>query len=120
MTDADLLSITAETGETPDLLAMLRRDPDLNRAGITLSTADGAGSGETLGDLTDTIHAVVANDALLTAATTTIGVWLGARIRPTRIRVRRGDVEVEVETVRAKRADAYARELLDALSDREE
>lgn len=115
MPDADKLAISGDPTEVRELLAMLRRDPDLRQARLELEVP--RPSGGHLGELADTVTAIVTNDALLSAFTTTVGVWLGARIRPTRIRLRRGEIEVEVETVRGKRAEAYARELFDALNE---
>jgi hypothetical protein len=111
--DADQLAISGDPSEVRELLAMLRRDPDLRQARLELEVP--RPSAGHLGEIADTVTAIIPNDALLTAATTTIGVWLGARIRPTRIRLKRGETEVEVETIRGKRAEAYARELFDAL-----
>ncbi|GAA2319945.1 hypothetical protein GCM10009853_092560 [Glycomyces scopariae] len=114
MSEADRLAVTGDPSEIRELLALLRRDPELRTAGLGLEFRR-PGRGE-LGAVTDTLTMLAGNPAVLTAATTTIGVWLGARIRPTRIRLKRGDTEVEVETLRAKRAEAYASELLAELS----
>lgn len=115
MPDSDRLAISGDPAEVRELLAMLRRDAELRAARPELVVPEPV-SGQ-LGGVADTITALVTNDAVLSAATTTVGVWLGARIRPTRIRVKRGETEVEVETVSGKRAETYARELLDKLSE---
>jgi hypothetical protein len=118
MPDADVLAVSGEPDEVRQLLAMLRRDPDLRSAGLALAETEPA-PGE-LGALADTLIAIVTNEALLTAVASTVGVWLHARLRPTRIKVRKGDVEIEVVTGKAKRAEDYTREILDRFAEPDE
>ncbi|GAA1693847.1 hypothetical protein GCM10009830_47070 [Glycomyces endophyticus] len=114
MPDADTLAVSGEPDEVRQLLALLRRDPELRLAGLALEVPKQTGGH--LGAVADTVVAILTDEAVLTAASTTVGIWLAARSRPTRIRARRGDVEVEVETVKGKRAAEYTKELLDKLA----
>jgi hypothetical protein len=118
MPDADVLAVSGEPDEVRQLLAMLRRDPDLRSAGLALQAPKQTGG--QLGEVADTLVAIVTNEAVLTAVATTVGVWLNARLRPTRIKVRKGDVEIEVVTAKAKRAEDYTREILDRLAEPDE
>jgi len=114
MPEPDTLTITADPEEVRDLLAWIRRDPELRSARAELVRPRQTGG--QMGGLADTIVAVVTNEAVLSAATTTIGLWLGSRFRRTRIRLKRGDIEVEIETASAKRGEAYAQELFNELA----
>jgi hypothetical protein len=118
MPGEDLLVISGDPQEVRGLLAMLRRDPEVLRAGVGLEARESA-RGE-LGALSDTIVAVLTNKEFLGSVTSIVSVWLSVRNRPTRIRLKRGDNEVEVENVRGKRAEEYDRELLAQLSQTDE
>jgi len=108
------LEIYCEDADTlHELLDWLQRDPDLRGTEIrVIQTAPTAGS---MGALSEGL-ALVSRPEILTALTTTLGVWLGNRFTRTRIRVKHGEIEAEIETRSRRRAADFTRELLDRLS----
>ena len=60
---------------------------------------------------------VIGDVGLLTAVATTVGAWLGTRARPTQIRVKTRDAEVEVEAGRFRDAAAITAKILAELGE---
>ena len=92
----------------------LRRDPELRGTPIRVVRRPPQ-PGE-LGSVAEAVQIVTQNGAAVTAAAATLGAWLTARARATKIRVRDGDREVEIEAGRMKDARQVAGEILDRLS----
>lgn len=101
------------------LLAWLRRESDLRGAAELTLLPPPPAMGE-LGGTVDTVLAVLSDPAALSALTTTLGVWLGQRVRRTRIHVSDGKHAVEIETTSRRRAEEYAAVMLAKLQSKDE
>ncbi|ADD40078.1 effector-associated constant component EACC1 [Stackebrandtia nassauensis] len=110
-----LAIVTDDPEQARQLLAWLRRESELR--GVTdLRLLPPRQTGGHLGEATDTVLAILSNPGAITAVATTIGVWLGQRVGRTRIRVKDGEREVEIETTSRRRAEEYTRTILAELN----
>lgn len=96
----------------------LRDDEDLRSVRIVAVSAQPA-SGQMTGGVVATLEAAIVNKDLLVALTSAVGGWLASRAagRRTRIRVRRGEREVEIDTARVHDADEIAHRIWQELDD---
>jgi hypothetical protein len=83
-----------------------RTDPELRGVRIK-QTAPSPRPGE-MGSVADALEFVSNNDALLTAVATTLGTWLATRRPKTKIRVRLGDKEIEIDSPSPEKASELA------------
>ncbi|MEU8661563.1 effector-associated constant component EACC1 [Actinoplanes philippinensis] len=111
------------TGDDPEaalreLHAWLRDDEDLAGIRVRPVTATPA-PGEMSGGLVEALVATVADPGLLGALFAGLGGWAAARAstRRTRIRVRMGDREVEMEGPQLKDPEGVVRRLISGLSE---
>jgi hypothetical protein len=83
-----------------------------HRATLDSDTMSGAG-------VVDALTAVITDRAVLMAAATAIGGWVTARlsVRRTRLRIKYGDREAEVDTARFRDVDELAAWLRDQLDE---
>jgi hypothetical protein len=107
--EAELVSLRKWLSEAPDLRGVR---VTAHRSTPEPGTMPGTG-------LVDAVAAVVTDKATLTAALSAIGGWLTARasMRRTRLRIKQGDREIEVDSTRVRDLDAavtWMREQLDA------
>jgi membrane-associated two-gene conflict system component 1 (EACC1) len=101
-----------------DLRAWLREDEELR--GVTLKLRAGQRDpGEMAGQVIDALVATLSSKELFVALTGAVGGWLVARTsnRRTRVRVRKGDREIELDSSSLKDALAAARLLQESLGD---
>ncbi|GAA1876521.1 effector-associated constant component EACC1 [Asanoa iriomotensis] len=107
------------TVEDPDafspLYDWLLRDEMLR--GTVVRPAPVSPADQEMGVVADTVEIVAAHGELLTAVATTVGVWLGTRVRRTRIRIKEGDREVEIDTGTLKDPHEIALRILSHLRD---
>jgi membrane-associated two-gene conflict system component 1 (EACC1) len=101
-----------------DLRAWLRDDEELAGVRVEPVTA-AAGPGEMSGGLVEALVATVADPGLLGALFAGLGGWAAARAstRRTRIRVKVGDREVELEGPQLKDPEGVVRRLTSGLSE---
>ncbi|MFC6021202.1 hypothetical protein ACFP2T_34140 [Plantactinospora solaniradicis] len=92
----------------------LRREPDLRGVRIR-PVVTKAKPGE-MGAVTDALEVIANHDAIVTAVAATIGIWLTARTRATRIRIRHGEREIEIESSRMKDAHQIAVQIVEQLA----
>ncbi|WP_157441166.1 effector-associated constant component EACC1 [Actinoplanes awajinensis] len=103
--------------ELHDLREWLRDDADL-RGSSLLSLPRPPADGEMNGGVPAALEATIMNKELVVALAGSIGGWLTARAasRRTRIRVRRGEVEVEIDTTKLRDAEKIARTIQEQLN----
>lgn len=73
-----------------------------------------------MGSLADAVQVISDNGTIIAALAATVGTWLTTRHRVTKIRVRNGDREVEIETGQMKNAQEIAAQIISALEERPE
>lgn len=95
-----------------DLRQWLNDDEDLRPLQFTLVTAQRT-SDEMTGGIPAVIEAAFINKDLLVAFTSAVGGWLASRAstRRTRIRVRKGEREVEIDTAKVRDSDQIVRQI---------
>jgi len=104
------VAIPDDAGAVRALSQWCRSDPELRGVRIVPLAAP-VRPGE-MGFAGDALAFVSDNDALLTAVATTIGTWLGTRAVRTRIRVKLGDKEVEIDSGNPKKAQEIVAAIL--------
>ncbi|AGZ40359.1 hypothetical protein AFR_10350 [Actinoplanes friuliensis DSM 7358] len=105
-----MVTLQVEEQSHQDLSDWLRKEPLLSSARFGTTGAPPR-PGE-MGWPADALQ-IVANADLLTAVATTLGVWLGTRVRRTKIKITHKGRTIEVES--GKNAEAITREILDRL-----
>jgi hypothetical protein len=112
------LTVDDDAEVARSLVDWLRREPDLRGIGISqvalAPTTGKMGAGGAV------VQIVSDNSEFLTAIATTVGVWLGSRIRRTQVRVRVGEREVEIESNRRDDPTKIAMAILKALDNADE
>lgn len=105
-------------GELASLRRWLRDDEDLRSVRFT-SVISPPAPGEMTGGVVGALEAAIVNKELLVALTSAIGGWLAARAssRRTRVRLRSGDREVEIDTVKVQDADLIAHKIWQELDE---
>jgi hypothetical protein len=98
--------------ELNSLRQWLRDNEDLRSVRFTSVTSPPA-PGEMTGGVVGALEAAIVNKELLVALTSAIGGWLASRAssRRTRIRLRSGEREVEIDTVKVHDADQIAHKI---------
>jgi hypothetical protein len=106
---ADLIALRKWMVESDDLRGL---PVGADRATPEPNTMPGTG-------VVEALVTVITDKATLTAAATAIGGWLTARLsmRRTRLRIKHGDREVEVDTARVRHLDDLAAWLRDQLDE---
>ncbi|MFC3742131.1 effector-associated constant component EACC1 [Paractinoplanes deccanensis] len=69
-----------------------------------------------MGAWSDGLKIVFENPGLLTAVATAVGAWVGSRARVTRVKVRDGDREIEIDSRRIKDPEQVARRIQEGLA----
>ncbi len=96
------VTVPDDAEATRSLSQWCRRDPELRGVRIVPLTSP-TRPGE-MGFVGDALEFLSDNNALITAAVSTLGTWLATRAVRTRIRVRIGDREVDIDTTNPKKA----------------
>lgn len=113
------MALTVTVADDPDALASLldwlRREPGLR--GVRITRLDPVPAPGQMGALADTVALAGQAAPLVAAVATPLGVWLGTRVRRTRVRVKDGDREVEIDTGALKDPVAIAQEILRQIGD---
>lgn len=113
------MTISITTLGDPDVLLALEdwlhREPRLR--GIRIIRIEPVPEAGHMGILADTVELVDAAGPVLSAVAATVGVWLGTQVRRTRIRVKDGVREVEIDTGTLRDPDIIARTILQQLMD---
>ncbi|MEV7325060.1 hypothetical protein [Streptomyces sp. NPDC093970] len=105
-------------GESARSLAdWLSKDTDV-RDNARVALQESQQSTDEMGPLADTVQLLLQPDGVLVAVLSVVGVWLEARGRRTRIRVRRGDVVVEIDTAQVDDPDEIATIVAREIQDR--
>jgi hypothetical protein len=107
------------TGESVRSLAdWLSKDADVREANATVTVLESQQRADEMGPLADTVQLLLEPDGVLVSVLTVVGVWLESRGRRTRIRVRRGDTEVEIDTAEVTDPEAIADIVVREIQDR--
>lgn len=90
-------------------------------AGVPMRTSAVAPGAEAGSGVLEALVTVLTDETMLTALTTGVVGWLAARMshRRTRLRLRHGDREIEVDTARSRDLDELAAWLRGQLDDRQ-
>jgi membrane-associated two-gene conflict system component 1 (EACC1) len=114
----DDMGIVIETldDDSGDQLSNLRqwlRDDEELRSVYIVEVSAPAAPHEMTGGAVAALEAAVVNKELLVALTSALGGWLASRAstRRTRIRVRRGGREIEIDTAKVRDSDEIARQI---------
>ncbi|BAL91085.1 hypothetical protein AMIS_58650 [Actinoplanes missouriensis 431] len=113
------MTLRVEIFADPDTLRAVERElrSDADLRGTRLSRIDAPIKPGEMGFVPDALQWVTDNNTLLAALAGAVAGWLGRQRQPTRVRVRLGEREIELESDRVKDADATAEELLRKLRD---
>ncbi|MFE9633569.1 hypothetical protein [Streptomyces sp. NPDC006463] len=90
----------------------LARDADVREAKATVTVLESEQRPDEMGPLADAVQVLLEPDGVLVAVVTAVGVWLESRGRRTRIRVRQGDTEVEIDSADVDDPEAVAESIL--------
>jgi hypothetical protein len=109
------VAVPDDSEATLALSQWCRRDPELR--GIRIAVLSPPARPGEMGLVGEALAFVSDNDALLTAVATTVGTWLGTRTVRTRIRVKLGDKEIEIESRSPGKAQEIAARIVAELDE---